>query len=232
MRPKPILAAVGIVVAAVGARCGAASSSGGGDLAQVGGHLAAALVQTAAAKDTTPVLQQAPPPTPLPPTDRDSVDALLQALYEGVSHAADAQPDWARLQALFVTGAGLTPPTHGGEGNVRALSFDQFQEAVLQGIASRRQQGAPRGFFEREIGRETTSFGTLTQVTSAYEARFRAEDPAPFLRGVNFIQLVRSGNRWAVVSIAWDTEGPENPIPQSLLPSRPPVADPAPTPSR
>jgi hypothetical protein len=231
MRQKPTLAAVAIVIAAVGARCGAASSSGGGDLGQVGGHLAAALVKTAAAKDTTPVLQRAPPPTPLPPSDRDSVDALLRALYEGVSHAADAEPDWQRLEPLFVTGAGLTPPTRGTDGSVRALSFDQFKEAVLQGIAARKNQGSPRGFFEREIGRETRTFGSLTQVLSAYEARFRAEDADPFLRGVNFIQAVRSGDRWGIVSIAWDTEGPDNPIPQNLLPARPAAAGPAPTPS-
>jgi hypothetical protein len=69
-------------------------------------------------------------------------------------------------------------------------------------------------------------------VVSAYEARFRAEDPAPFLRGVNFIQLVRSETRWSIVSIAWDTEGPENPIPGNLLGgARPPAATAAPTPA-
>ena len=52
---------------------------------------------------------------------------------------------------------------------------------------------------------------------SAYEARFRKED-APFLRGVNAIQVVRIANdRWAIVSIVWDTERPENLIPEKLI---------------
>lgn len=232
MRKSLTLAAAALAIAGIAGSCGPASNPGAtGDAVQLGSRLAAALAATAAARDATPVLRQAPPPTPLPSADWDSLDALLQALYEGVSHPADGEPAWARLEPLFATGAGLTPPTHGVDGTARALSFGQFREAALQGIAARRDQGNARGFFEREIGRETTTFGTLTQVSSAYEARFRAEDANPFLRGVNFIQVARSGNRWAIVSIAWDTEGPGNPIPESLIRPRPSAPDAAATPS-
>ncbi len=88
---------------------------------------------------------------------------------------------------------------------------------MRDGIAARREQGKAEGFIEREIGRETRGYGSVTAVLSAYDARFAPEDAKPFLRGVNSIQVVRSGTRWAILSIAWDTEGPDDPIPEGLL---------------
>ncbi|HEY7112402.1 MAG TPA: hypothetical protein VIA45_05665 [Thermoanaerobaculia bacterium] len=166
-----------------------------------------------------PVFGSSSAPAPEPtPADGASLDRLLQALYDGVSHTADAEPNWERLAPLFVPGARLTPPKPPGDARWVALSFDEFRDAVRKGIASRRADGKPAGFFEREIGRETHDYGNVTDVLSAYEGRFRADDPKPFIRGVNFLQVVRAGERLAFVSIVWDTERPENPIPERLLP--------------
>jgi hypothetical protein len=90
-------------------------------------------------------------------------------------------------------------------------------------MASRKEQGKPSGFYESEIGREEAPFGNMIQIFSAYEGRFRKDDPKPFIRGINSIQVVRIGNeRWAVVSIVWDTERPESPIPEKLIRSASP----------
>ena len=43
----------------------------------------------------------------------------------------------------------------------------------------------------------------------------------PFARGVNSIQLVRQDGRWWVVTILWDVERPDQPIPPPYLPSDP-----------
>ena len=161
----------------------------------------------------------APAPEPTP-SDGASLDRLLRALYEGVSHTPDAEPDWERLAPLFVPGARLTPPKPPGDPKWVALSFDEFRDAVRKGIASRRADGKPAGFFEREIGRETHEYGNVLDVLSAYEGRFRADDPKPFIRGVNFLQVVKAGEHWVVVAIVWDTERPENPIPERLLAPR------------
>jgi hypothetical protein len=77
-----------------------------------------------------------------------------------------------------------------------------------------------RGFFEREIGRTTEQFGSITHVFSAYDSRNRAEDPAPFARGINSIQLLNDGTRWWVVSIFWDSERPGQAIPPKYLERR------------
>jgi hypothetical protein len=219
------LAGSALGIAGIGASwaCGSHSSGRGG--VEVPIQVAQALAATA--KALTPPFPAYRTPTPEPPPgDNASLDLLLRALYEGVSHSAGTEPDWERLAPLFVPGARLMPPQHPGDSNWKSLSFDEFREASRQGIAARRKQGKPAGFYEREIGRETVAYGDFTVVLSAYEARFRADDPKPLLRGVNSIQAVRAGPRWAILSIVWDTEGPENPIPERLLGTASDTTDP------
>ena len=73
------------------------------------------------------------------------------------------------------------------------------------------------GFFEREIARRTERFGSVLHVFSTYESRRAASDAAPFARGINSIQLVNDGTRWWVVTILWDSERKDNPIPAAYL---------------
>jgi hypothetical protein len=73
------------------------------------------------------------------------------------------------------------------------------------------------GFFEREIGRTTETFGNVVHVFSAYDSKHAQSDAQPFARGVNSIQLYNDGTRWWVVTIMWDSERPDNPIPARYL---------------
>ena len=43
-------------------------------------------------------------------------------------------------------------------------------------------------------------------------------DAAPFMRGINSIQLFNDGSRWWVISVYWQAETPEAPIPAEYLP--------------
>ena len=47
---------------------------------------------------------------------------------------------------------------------------------------------------------------------------FGAGEPSP-VRGINSFQLVRHGGRWWVVSIMWQAETPQTPIPAEYLAS-------------
>jgi hypothetical protein len=67
-------------------------------------------------------------------------------------------------------------------------------------------------FYENGIVNESQSFGNMTQVFSSYESR-RAPGEKPFQRGINSMQLLNDGTRWWVISIAWDSERPDNPLP-------------------
>ena len=74
------------------------------------------------------------------------------------------------------------------------------------------------GFFEREIARRIERFGATAHVFSTYESRHAANDPQPFVRGINSIQLFFDGTRWWVVTIFWDSERSGQTIPEEYLP--------------
>ena len=77
---------------------------------------------------------------------------------------------------------------------------------------------AEHGFYEREIHRKTERFGNIVHAMSTYETYWSEDDAEPFMRGINSIQLLYRDGRWWVVTIFWDNESPENPIPAEYLP--------------
>ena len=50
------------------------------------------------------------------------------------------------------------------------------------------------------------------QVFSTYETHRTSADTLP-LHGINSIQLFNDGTRWWVVSVLWDNERPNKPLP-------------------
>ena len=72
------------------------------------------------------------------------------------------------------------------------------------------------GFYEKEIARRTEQFGNIAHVWSIYESRHNEDDPEPFIRGINSIQLFNDGKRWWIVNIYWQQESAENPIPRNI----------------
>ena len=73
------------------------------------------------------------------------------------------------------------------------------------------------GFYEKEIARRTEQFGNIAHVWSIYESRHNEDDPEPFMRGINSIQLFNDGKRWWIVNIYWQQESAENPVPEKYL---------------
>jgi len=73
------------------------------------------------------------------------------------------------------------------------------------------------GFFEKEITRRTEQFGHIAHVWSVYESRHSEDDPEPFMRGINSIQLFYDGTRWWILSIYWQHETAEDRIPEKYL---------------
>ena len=156
----------------------------------------------------------APPPLPAArPADVASEDAILAALYDVISGPAGQKRDWDRMRSLFLPGARLIPtgPNPAGGMRSRVMTVEDYITN-----AGPRLEGD--GFFEREIARRTERFGPVVHAWSTYEARRQQSDPAPFLRGINSIQLFNDGTRWWVVSVFWSPESPENPLPKADLP--------------
>jgi len=161
--------------------------------------------------------QAATAPSPSPSTrleDVASMDAILTALYDVISGPAGQQRDWDRMRTLFVPGARLIPAVYRPDSTptLRLWDVEQYITTVGPRLES-------SGFFEREVARRTERFGGVVHVFSTYESRRVASDPQPVARGINSIQLWYDGKRWWVVTIYWEGERGDNPIPERYLQS-------------
>lgn len=140
--------------------------------------------------------------------DVGSPNALVSALYDVISGAAEAERDWDRLRSMFWPGAKVRiprPPPEGG-GGIGEWDVEGFIDAG-------RAEYAETGFWEREIWNRTERFGNIAHVLSTYESRVGSEQSEPVGRGINSFQLLRHDGRWWIAAIAFDTELPDNPIP-------------------
>ena len=183
--------------------------------------------QTPAPKDKTAMTEQ-PAPKPADPRDVSSPEQIVAALYDVISGPAGKKRDWDRMRSLFIPGARLMPtgPVRppGTPPDAPLKGDEEFATSVfdVEGYIERAgKYFAEHGFFEREIARRTERFGHIVHVFSTYDSRHKADDPKPFARGINSIQLMNDGRRWWVVSIFWEGETPQNPIPEKYLKSAP-----------
>ena len=145
------------------------------------------------------------------PADVESPDAIIKAMYETLSGPAGDR-NWHRERSLFTEGALLVPigkRVH-RDGEFQVMSLDEW-------IADASEFLAENDFYENEIMRKTFRFGAMVAAFSTYEARNQPEE-APIARGINSIQLVRNEGRWWIVSVMWENETKENPVPEEFLP--------------
>ena len=168
-----------------------------------------ALAQTPPAAATGSATQPAPAPRP---ADVASSDAIVAALYQVISGDKDVPRDWDRFRSLFHPSGRLVAIGKPAEGPalVRTMTPEDY--------ITRSGPLLLQGFHEREIARRVEHFGGVTHVFSTYEARRAAADAAAFLRGINSIQLFDDGQRWWIVSVYWQSETPQFPLPAQYLP--------------
>jgi len=149
-------------------------------------------------------------------SDTASPGAIIDALYDVISGPAGQARDWDRFRGLFAIGARLLPAAPRPDGSVpAALSPDDYIQRASDSFSK-------SGFFEQEVARREEAFGTIMHVFSTYESRRAKSDEKPFARGINSIQLMQHGGRWWIVTVMWDQERPENPLPAKYLEGRPP----------
>ncbi|MBA3726039.1 MAG: hypothetical protein H0W86_06205 [Armatimonadetes bacterium] len=144
--------------------------------------------------------------------DVESIDAIVEAVYDVISGPAGKERDWERMRSLFLPDARMIAVGKRQNGDVvrRSMSVEDYIEnsgPILK----------ERGFFEKEIARRTEHYGNIAHVFSTYEARAKADDEKPFMRGINSFQLFDDGKRWWVVTIFWQAEDPATPLPNKYL---------------
>jgi hypothetical protein len=147
--------------------------------------------------------------------DLTTIDGIVNAMYATVSAAAGEPRDWERFRSFFLPGARMIPTNraiHHGQGGhppdvMDVETFIRTTAPVLE----------PMDFHEVQIASRVERFGCVAHVWSTYDSRSTADDPQPFARGINSIQLYYDGARWWVVNVFWDSEREDNPIPERYL---------------
>jgi len=160
------------------------------------------------------VAAQAQPATPGPTARAEDVatpDAIIAAVYAAISGPTGQPRDWPRFRSLLIPGARLIPSPRRAPGATTPVVWSAEEYIAAAGPGLERQ-----GFYERELHRTTEAFGAVLHAFSTYDSK-RTPDGQPFARGINSFQLYNDGARWWIVTIFWDAETADKPIPAKYL---------------
>ena len=144
------------------------------------------------------------------PQDVSSPEAIVRASFEVESGPVGAPRDWARQQTLYDP-AGIfvaTGPEPGTEALQPRRRTNQEYVDMMDAYS------VQTGFVDKLLGCVTRQRKYIATVTCGYEGR---EGSKVTERGVDIFQLYNDGNRWWILSVVWDKEAPDNPIPAELL---------------
>ncbi len=155
-------------------------------------------------------------PEPPPPRleDVSSIDGIMKAFYESTAGPAGQARDWDRLRSICGSETRFLAARPGAEG--RSVIFSLTVEDY---IMHNRRYFEKGGFFETEAARRVETFGNIAQVWSTFESRRVQDAPEPYARGIYSLQLLKDGDRWWILSVLWDHERPESPLPDKYLES-------------
>lgn len=158
----------------------------------------------------SPAQQQPAAPPAARPADVATIDSIITTLYAVISGPVGQPRQWDRFMSLMHPDARLMPtgcnPTN--RCSVRIMTPAEYRQRADSFLVA-------MGFFEKELQRRTERYGAIAQSFSAYES-YRHGETTPFGRGINSIQLFWDGGRWWIMSIFWDSERPDNPLPPAF----------------
>ena len=142
--------------------------------------------------------------------DVRSADNIIAALYNVICGAPGEPRDWERFKYLFGKDAKLIPTGKDAAGKYmyRTMTPEEYITMFSTRIKT--------GFFEKELKRETVSFGTVMHAFSTYETRETENGPSTN-RGINSIQLFKDQDRFYIVNIFWCAESMGFTLPASAL---------------
>jgi len=146
--------------------------------------------------------------------DVRNLDSLIKALYESISGPKGQERQWDHLRYIFFPKAHFVRTIIGDDHSPQALIMD-----VENFIETASPYFHETSFYEWEVARRTERFGNIAHIFSTYESRYEPDDPTPFKRGINSIQLFHDGKRWWIINMIWDNEREDNPMPTKYLSS-------------
>jgi len=177
---------------------------------------------TTAARAQLPTPQ---PPRPAPdisshpdrpvanPADVASPVAIVHAFFSAISAPSGGRLDRSRLQSLFVPDGRIAigiEPKSSRPADVLFLTPAQYAESSDTCTAT-------HGFLDHNLANQVDRFGVMAHVYSSYESRSNPADPKPMGRGIKSFELLNCAGRWYILQVYFDTERPNNPIPDRYL---------------
>lgn len=144
-----------------------------------------------------------------------TIDKTITELYQTISGPKGQERDWDFLKYIFHPEAKFIFSGKRKDGSFGAqyVSMDDY-------INSSGKYMLEKGFYENELHRVTEQFGQIAHVFTTYECFHSKKEKEPFMRGINSVQLMYTGERWQVMSIYFTQESEDNPIPSKYLPNQ------------
>ena len=141
--------------------------------------------------------------------DVSTIEGIVTASYETISGGVGVARQWGRDRTLFDPNSrSVAIHVDAKTGAIRTESMTE------QDFADRSDASLVKdGFTEREIKHVIKRYGNVATVLSSYEGSTAGKT---LERGVNIFQLYFDGKRWWILSMVWDEERPDNPIPAEL----------------
>jgi hypothetical protein len=138
--------------------------------------------------------------------DRADVEATVQAVYDVISGPVGQARDFDAMRELYLPGAAMGAVSAGedGQGRGRVITLDDYIERSGPWLVE-------NGFTERPTRTETTIYGELAYVRSAYEGVSGVTGEV-FVTGVNFITLFKIEGEWKIASILWRSADEDWPV--------------------
>jgi hypothetical protein len=138
--------------------------------------------------------------------DRADIEATVQAVYDVISGPVGQARDFDAMRELFLPGAamGAVSPGEDGQGRGRVITLDDYIERSGPWLVE-------NGFTERPTRTETTIYGELAYVRSAYEG-VNGVTGEVFVTGVNFITLFKIEGEWKIASLLWRSADEDWPV--------------------
>jgi len=150
------------------------------------------------------------PIIPARPEDVTTIEGIVKASYETISGGVGVPRQWGRDRTLF------DPNSRSVAIHVDAKTGAIKTESMTEQEYADRSDASivKSGFTERELKHVIHRFGNVATVLSSYEGT--TADGKDKERGINIFQLYFDGQRWWILSMVWDEERPDNPIPADL----------------
>ena len=149
------------------------------------------------------------------PSDVSSIDGIIKAFYESISFSSGSQPDFNRFHSLFHSQALLISPKQDRSTVVELVDVEMYVKDTVENIVLTGMER--KGLVFTEIARRMQSLGSIAQVFSTFETKNKIDETKPIQRGIYSIQLLKFRQRWWILSLTWEYERTDLPIPRAFL---------------